>query len=90
MTPFSPSTFAKPPPAAQLRQLSQTLDACALALNGFSQLRSTLTAIQAQTTPSSHQHLLACLSIEVLDNYASQLKHINATAQSEQQSLSPT
>ncbi|MBK0413916.1 hypothetical protein JD974_05795 [Chromobacterium haemolyticum] len=77
--------FAKPPPARQeqLRLLEQTLDACALALNCLTQLRATLAAIQTHTAPASHQHLLARLSVEVLDNYAAQLQHINATAQSE-------
>ncbi|MCP1289932.1 hypothetical protein NK214_06965 [Chromobacterium sp. S0633] len=82
----SPSTLAKPPPTIhqeQLRLLSQTLDACALALNCLSQLRATLAAIQAQTTPPSHQHLLARLSVDVLDHYAAQLQQINTAAQSE-------
>ncbi|MBN3003456.1 hypothetical protein JW897_06870 [Chromobacterium alkanivorans] len=86
MTPVSPSTFAKPPPAIrqeQLRLLSQTLDACALALNCLSQLRSTLAAIHTQTTPPSHPYFLTRLSIEILDHYATQLQHINAAAQSE-------
>lgn len=86
MTPVSPSTLAKPPPAIrqeQLRLLSQTLDACALALNCLSLLRAALAAIQAHTIPSSHQHLLARLSVDILDDYAAQLRHINATAQSE-------
>ncbi|KMN83641.1 hypothetical protein HNO92_001815 [Chromobacterium alkanivorans] len=92
MTPVSPSTFAKPPPALrqeQLRLLSQTMEACTLALTSFSLIRPTLAAIQARTATTSHPHLLIRLSIEVLDDYSAQLQRLNAAAQNEYQSLSP-
>lgn len=78
-----PQTQDAPPPTAsqQPRQLSQTLDACALALNCLSQLRATLAAIQAQTPPASHQSLLAGLSIQVLDDYAARFQHLYAEVQ---------
>ncbi|PTU66272.1 hypothetical protein DB032_15720 [Chromobacterium sp. Panama] len=80
----SPSTLAKPPPAPsqeQQRLLSQTLDACAMAFNCFALLRSTLTALQSQTPPASHQYLLADLSIQVLDDYAARFQHLYAEVQ---------
>lgn len=93
MTPlFSLLPLAKPPPVNgqdQLRLLSQTLDACALALNGFSLLRSTLAAIQAKSIPGSHQYLLARLSIAVLDDYAARLQQLSSTVQDEQQETAP-
>lgn len=89
MTPlFSLLPLAKPPPGNgqdQLRLRSQTLDACALALNGFSLLRSTLAALQAKSIPGSHQYVLTRLSIEVLDDYAARLRQLSSTAQDERQ-----
>ncbi|MCS3804055.1 hypothetical protein HNO92_004479 [Chromobacterium alkanivorans] len=80
MTP--PNSFAacaKSSPAVSQEQqylLSQTMDACALALNGFAVLRSTLTAIQAsgRRDDSSHLQLLARLSLEALDDCVARLQ----------------
>lgn len=91
MTP--PNSFAasaKPPPAAGQEQqylLTHAMDACALALNGFSLLRSTLAALQAKSIPGSHQYVLTRLSIEVLDDYAARLRQLSSTAQDERQGV---
>lgn len=72
MTPSHPhSAFAKPPPDPQ----TQTLAACALALNCLVTLRHVLDAFQshaAQTQQPRLQHL-ACAATAVLDDCASQL-----------------
>ncbi|WP_141113310.1 hypothetical protein [Chromobacterium haemolyticum] len=75
MTPSHPhSAFAKPPPDPQ----TQTLAACAIALNCLATLRHALDAFQshaAQTQQPRLQHL-ACAATAVLDDCASQLQNL--------------
>lgn len=79
MTPSHPhSAFAKPPPDPQ----TQTLAACAIALNCLATLRHALDAFQshaAQTQQPRLQHL-ACAATAVLDDCASQLQSLSRDA----------
>lgn len=76
MTPSHPhSAFAKPPPDPQ----SQTLAACALALNCLATLRHALDAFQSHAAQSHQPRLqhLACAATAVLDDCASQLHSLS-------------
>lgn len=78
MTPSHPhSAFAKPPPDPQ----TQTLAACAIALNCLATLRHALDAFQSHASQTQQPRLqhLACAATAVLDDSPASCKALAAT-----------